>query len=133
MITVDDRGLLHVASAVLEHLAEEYMEIYRRAVWCQYVYLYLTEAIANLERAGYDVGRLLEARQGLLEEQVEDLDAFFDTRLGHAVCEILSLHPDEARKRIREYARETLDVESVRNAALESVKRMCREALQLRP
>lgn len=133
MITVDDRGLLHVASAMLEHLAEEYMEIYRRAVWCQYVYLYLTEAIGNLERAGYDVGRLLEIRQRLLEEQVEDLDFFFNTRLGHAVCEILNLHPDEAKKRIREYAKNTLDAENVRASALESVKRMCREALQLRP
>lgn len=129
---MDDRGLFHVAAAVLEHVAEEYVELYRQAVHLQYTCLYLTEAIISLHRAGYDVTPLWQLREALLEERyVEDLDAFFDSRIGHAVCEILNLDPAGARKRLKEYVRQTVNVEEIKARAWKDVKRMCREALRL--
>lgn len=108
-----------VAAACLKQVIFDYAIYYRMALLVGYKSLYLADIARMMRRCGYSV-ELPEQE----EYEVEDLDAFFDSPVGAAVCELLDLDTRKAMEESRRYAWQLVDVSEVKREVQEEARRM---------
>jgi len=117
----------HVASACVEHVVVEYARLYERALLLGYTAVYLSDMATRLEGQGYDVSGIREIVGTLGDEDAEDLDCFWDTKVGAAVCDILGMDAGYVRRSVRQRAISLVDVGKVRREAMLHAMEICRE------